>query len=268
MAIRFGHVNKALTIIEMLLAAILIAMLAKFTWGFLKPSSVAMPAQNIAASMDTNTPAQTIDSSILTRFDPFHRSQKSTVKKPAATSAPETTLDLKVFGMRADLAGDSSSAIIQTPDKKQAIYFLDDEIIPGVFLKSVDIDFVILDRNGTMERLSRQGRTKNDTGKSSAAMVSGLSFKAASMFNDVHLYPYREGRTMIGYKVTPRRGGGTTLEEYGFKRDDIVTAINGEDLTQPRINMPNLIKTIKLSRFASIQIIRDDVPMTLEVTLQ
>jgi len=170
--------------------------------------------------------------------------------------------------MRAQIGGDTdtSSAIIQTPDNKQATYFIGDEIIPDVTLKSVDIDYVILDRNGVSERLSRQGRKEGDTGAGSIVAPSTLSYKAADMLNDLRFYPHREGREMVGYKLRSRRGG--SLEKYGFKRDDIITAINGEDLAQKQVNLPNLWKNLKQARFASIQIIRDDLPMTVEVNLR
>ena len=58
------------------------------------------------------------------------------------------------------------------------------------------------------------------------------------------------------------------LEKYGFERGDIITSINGEDLTQQQVNLPMLWKNLKQARYANIQIIRNDVPMTIEVNLQ
>ena len=255
--------EQGLRAAEIALAAALVLMLAWIGFVFLRPNQQVIPATNPNISAPTSQSA--IDTSILTSFDPFHR-ERAAVFAPVLESAPETTLNLKVFGMRADLKGDTSSAIIQTPDQKQATYFLGDEIIQGVTLKSVDIDFVILDRNGTLERLSRQGRSEEDKAAGTTLALSALDFKAADMINDLRFFPHREGRTVIGYKVQPRRGG--SLSKFGFKRNDIITSINGEDLTQNRVNLPNLFKNLKLARYASIQIIRDDVPMTIEVNLQ
>jgi general secretion pathway protein C len=258
--------DRLILLAELVLAGLLVFLLFKISFIFIKPSGsqVIAPAN---PDIDGPVSISAVDNSILSQFDPFHR-ERTGPAIIATEIAPETTLDLKVYGMRADLKGDSSSAIIETPDNKQATYFVGDEIISGVTLKSVDIDFVILDRNGTSERLSRQGRTEDEKAAGSTVALSALSFEAASMIKDVRFYPHREGRKVIGYRVLPQRGADSTLEKYGFERGDVITSINGEDLTQQQVNLPNLWKNLRQSRYANIQIIRNDVPMTIEVNLQ
>ena len=168
--------------------------------------------------------------------------------------------------MRADIGGESSSAIIQKPDDKQSSYFIGDEIIPGVILERVDIDFVILDRNGIKERLSRQGKAESDNNLKQAIEMAARAFKAQDMINDLRFYPHREGREVLGYRMRSRRG--QSLDKYGFKQNDLITAINGESLAQRQVNLPMIWKNLKQARYASIQIIRDDMPMTIEVNLQ
>jgi len=261
---------KPVLVLELALLAILLWVLALTILPALASKRVVIPASGQNISNPDVADIKTIDSSILRTFDPFHRDIPVSTNTPIAISAPETTLDLKVFGMRADIGGDSSSAIIQTPDNKQASYFLGDEIIPGVTLKQVEIDYVILDRNGVLERLSRQGKTEDEQSavqKTALAVAAKtLSFKAADLINDVRFYPHREGRNVVGYRIRARRGGA--LEKYGLQSRDMITAINGESLTQNQVNLPALMKNLKQARYASIQIIRDDVPMTIEVNLQ
>ena len=265
MAISLGR-EQGLRVVEIALTLALVLLLVKIAMVFMPAGQKAIPATPIAISAPTGEATGVLDTSILASFDPFHRESTAVVAGPVQESAPETTLNLRVFGMRADLLGDTSSAIIQTPDQKQATYFIGDEIIEGVTLKSVDIDYVILDRNGVFERLSRQGRTEEETSAGLTLTPSTMTFKASSMINDLRFFPHREGRRVIGYKVMARRGGA--LDEYGFKRNDIITSINGEDLTQTRVNLPRMFKNLRLARYASIQIIRDDIPMTIEVNLQ
>jgi len=38
----------------------------------------------------------------------------------------------------------SGSAILRTPDNKEATYSLEDEILPGVTLQAVNKDFIVL----------------------------------------------------------------------------------------------------------------------------
>ena len=257
--------ERMIRFMEMALVLALVLMLGRNVWPFVNGSHTAL-APKLAVSEDVSSAGSAkIDTSVLRRFDLFYRKDVAT-KKTVAETAPETTLDLKIFGMRADLNGDSSSAIIQTPDQKQAAYFIGDEIIPGVTLSSVEIDYVIIDRNGVTERLSRQ-TDDSEAGSILSSIESGpLAFKAADMLNDLRFFPHREGKEVLGYKIRGRRA--SMIEKYGFQRNDIITAINGEDLTQNIVNLPNLWKNLKKARYASIQIIRDDTPMTIEVNLQ
>ncbi|PHS36745.1 MAG: hypothetical protein COA91_11905 [Robiginitomaculum sp.] len=265
---KFSTANlKPVLVLELVLLAVLLVVLAKAVLPTLAAKRLVIPASGQNLANPGMTRVKPIDSSVLHTFDPFYRDNPVS-NTPITLSAPETTLDLKVFGMRADLGGDTSSAIIQTPDNKQDSYFLGDEIIPGVTLKQVEIDYVILDRSGVLERLSRQGKTADEQSAAMAMTFAAktLNFKAADLINDVRFYPHREGRQVMGYRVRARRGGA--LEKYGFQPRDMITAINGESLTQNQVNLPALMKNLKQARYASIQIIRDDMPMTIEVNLQ
>ncbi len=266
---RFGMAKlKPVLVLELALLAVLLVVLAKAVLPGLAAKRLVIPASGPNLTNSGMTRVKAIDSSVLRSFDPFYRDAPVSSNTPITLLAPETTLDLKVFGMRADIGGDTSSAIIQTPDNKQASYAIGDEIIPGVTLKQVEIDYVILDRNGVIERLSRQGKTADEqsTALVMAFAAKTLNFKAADLINDVRFYPHREGRQVLGYRVRARRGG--TLEKYGFQPRDMITAINGESLAQNQVNLPALMKNLKQARYASIQIIRDDMPMTIEVNLQ
>ena len=252
---------------EALCAALLVFLILKIGLMFVQPGGGQVIAPTTTAQIPELTAPAQVDRSIVSKFDPFHRDSPQ-ILIVQTNSAPETTLDLKVFGMRADLDGNSSSAIIQTPDGKQSTYFIGNTIVPGVTLKSVDIDFVILDRNGTTERLSRQGRTEEDKANGSTIALETLSYSAAQMLKDVRIYPFRENKQILGYQVRPQRSGNAKLEQYGFEAGDIITSINGESLAQQQVNLPAIYKNLKLARFANIQIIRDDVPMTIEVNLR
>ncbi len=258
---------RSILVLELVLAAVFVAVLAKSVLPLLSAEREVVPPSGGEMRFAPAVMTAKLDTSILSTFDPFHREAKPIeVSAQFEESAPETKLDLQVYGMRADIGGETSSAIIQTPDDEQATYFIGDEIIPGVILERVDIDFVILDRNGVKERLSRQGKAETDKAISRAIEMAALAFKAQDMINDLRFYPHREGRNVIGYRMRSRRG--KSLDTYGFKQNDIVTAINGESLSQSRVNLPMLWKNLKQARYASIQIIRDDMPMTIEVNLQ
>ncbi|NNC38109.1 MAG: hypothetical protein EX271_10715 [Acidimicrobiales bacterium] len=260
-------VKQLILLAEIICAAVLVFLLFKLIQVFVQPGSGQVIAPTTINVVPVAGAQAKVDRSIVSQFDPFHRDSPE-ILIVQTDSAPETTLDLKVFGMRADVDGKSSSAVIETPDGKQRPYIVGETIIPGVTLDKVDIDFVILNRNGKAERLSRQGRTEEDLSKGSTIALETLSYSAAQMLKDVRIYPYRENKTVLGYQVRPQRSAKDKLDRYGFEAGDIITAINGESLAQQQVNLPALYKNLKLARYANIQIIRDDVPMTIEVNLK
>lgn len=79
-------------------------------------------------------------------FDPFFRLNASN------TSAVVTSLPLKLFGVRVDEAMGGGSAIIEA-EGVQSSFAVGEEILPGVKLKQVMFDSVMIDRGGASEQL-------------------------------------------------------------------------------------------------------------------
>lgn len=259
-------------------------------WGLITAISVALAIGGIrifdvlngepAIAMEnisTAKPAPALqDLSILSAFDPFHRSDASAPSAPVPTEpteldAPETKLDLKVFGMRASSNESGSSATIKTPDGKQATYFVDDEIIPGVTLRTVEIDYVILARNGKSERLSMAGRSKEEKAARANNVSNGnpsvLQYSANSLLRKINFRPYYELGQVKGWRLS-KRNRSAKYETYGFREGDIVTMINGTSLNSRQVNRQKIFKDLRRARFATFQILRDEVPMSIEVNLQ
>jgi len=263
---------KPIATLEVALALLLIVLLGNYAYFITNPRNIVIQPSIIGANVSQNDiVTQNIQKDlfdILEQFDPFHRETTITTIEIPDNIIPETKLNLKVFGMRADLSGESSSAIIGTSDNKQAAYFIGEEIVSGVILERVEVDYVILNRNGEKERLSRDDREKDNKQNGITVVVSqsALSFKAYDMINALSFHPYRRDASLIGYRVRARRG--QSLEDFGFKHDDIVTSINGQSLVGGGVNLPLLWKDFMSTRYATIQIIRDDAPLSIEVNLQ
>lgn len=79
-------------------------------------------------------------------FDPFFRFGQS------AGPAVVTSLPLKLFGVRVDEAMGGGSAIIEA-EGVQSSFGVGEEIMPGVRLKQVNFDSVVIDRGGASEQL-------------------------------------------------------------------------------------------------------------------
>jgi general secretion pathway protein C len=92
-------------------------------------------------------PPQLQPATLLATFDPFFSAAASA---PAAIAAT----DLMLHGLRQDRRTGGGSAIISQSDGAQRSFGIGEEIAPGIALKQVGSDHVIIARHGLDERLA------------------------------------------------------------------------------------------------------------------
>jgi len=222
-----------------------------------------------------------------TRFDAFHRTQPTEVM-PATIGddAPETTLNLILKGHR---AGPNGSATIQTPDRTQAPYYIGDEIMPGVTLEAVYQGYVIIRRSTGLERLSNKreqlfGRTEETEatvtetgggngqellatrraqGSGSGQTPNYAAVSGGDLLQNIALDRVMEGQAVKGYRVSSR--GGMSLSDFGLEPSDIITHINGEDMTQGRPDLSALMEEMSRRNSATLSVLRDGAPVTVRI---
>ncbi|MBI1407009.1 MAG: type II secretion pathway protein C [Caulobacter sp.] len=123
-------------LVEVLLVLALSAQAARLIWAIATPALPPPPAA-VLQNQD--------DLTILTRFNPFLGAEGPT----GATSGD----GLRLYGVRAAGAG-AGSAIIGTADGRQASYLVGETVAPGVVLKAVESDHVVLVRGGVPSSLT------------------------------------------------------------------------------------------------------------------
>ena len=94
-------------------------------------------------------------------------------------NASDEGLGLVVIGT---FAGESGSAILKVLDDKQATYRLGDEVLSGVYLKTVDKNFIILDVWGEAKRLPLNNQRKTQV-SSKANVGYTLQYKGINYTN-------------------------------------------------------------------------------------
>lgn len=173
------------------------------------------------------------DPTLLTRFDPFFRITGS--GGPAAV----TSLALKLFGIRVDQAMGRGSAIVATPDGVQSSYAVGDEIVPGVKLKSVAFDHIVLTRGGVDEQLfldqSVAAPVVGPAGTAAPVATAGSPGAAApaaqitpqTLAEGISFTPRIEKGAAPGLVVAPK-GSGSLFAQTGLIQGDVVTQINGQ----------------------------------------
>lgn len=93
-------------------------------------------------------PPQVQPATLLASFDPFFTTAA------AGTAAPIAAADLTLHGFRQDRRTGGGSAIISQSDGAQRSFGIGEEIAPGIVLKQVGSNHVLIIRHGLDERLA------------------------------------------------------------------------------------------------------------------
>lgn len=243
---------------------------------FTNPESVwEQPAlAPISAQNRPSQNAQNFDFSA----DPFNRNVEVApeIIAEVGEDAPETTLNLTLTGRT---AGPNGTAILRTPDNKESNYRLGDEVVTGVTLEAVNKDFIVLNVDGQIQRLTfERGQEtglsviKTEAGdeapkttvsvkapvKSSTLPDQGLEVSAdvTALFQNISLRRVMKDGRLKGYSVKANRPG-VDLTPFGFSKGDIVTAIGSTDITRGRPDFLALFEQAAQSGSTEVTVLRN-----------
>ena len=161
-----------------------------------------------------------------TRFDPFFR-----LSAPAQ-EAVVTSLALKLFGVRMDMATGRGSAIIEASDGVQSSYAVGEEIEPGVTLKTVSFDNVTIDRGGVAEQIFLDQSVAAPIAQAggSEAFPAGEASGSSLLANSIEIAPRAENGKITGMMLNPK-GDGALFKAAGLEPGDVLTAVNGKPVS-------------------------------------
>jgi len=231
--------------IEAAFVLVLVVQLARLIWALVSPIGVFGDWRAREPVMLASSARQTLFSA----FDPFYRS--------AAASTGDvqqvTSLPLQLFGIRINEGSGQGSAIIADETGVQSAYAVGDEIAPGVVLKAVTYDHVVISRGGATENLfidqsgdaaptgapggpplpSAPGQMPSP-GLGGAVPMPGSAatgpLSALAIGTDVGFAPRTENGRVTGVTVSAV-GGSDTLGKAGFRPGDIVVQVNGRPIS-------------------------------------
>jgi general secretion pathway protein C len=236
------------TAATVLLVLLIAHALAQLTWIVLTPAPTPSAVSANQASAPPPPPAPDHGR----RIAAVHLFGEPPAAAPAQDpiAAPETKLNLTLRGVFA--TGDADGvAIIARGSGKSELFTVGDAIPGGATLKDVLADRVILERNKQLEtlRMPEQSERLIDfeeppAGRGAvtptAATAASLSqFRTEAMRNPrklgevVRIEPAQENGQLVGYRLTPR-GNPELFNALGLQAGDIVTQVNGVDLTDQR----------------------------------
>lgn len=197
-------------------------------------------------------------------FDPFYRTDVA-----AATTQNVTSLNLVLFGVRANESSGGGSAIIAGEDGIQNSFAVGEEVAPGVTLDAVAFDHVILSRGGVKESLYLDQSVPAETvspseavpqASSAASATGGLN--AQTLQKAIGFAPRNEGGRVTGL-VLKALDDGTMLRLAGFQAGDVVVAVNG----RPVSSVTDVIAQFRPGARISVEVERggSKVPIALNL---
>lgn len=218
-----------LSLTELLLLTLLAVQCARLFWAVVTPIG-PLGDWRPAAGPDLARARAVLSSG----FDPFFRLGQA--QGPAVV----TSLQLKLFGVRVDEATGRGSAIIAGPDNVQTSYAVGEAIQPGVTLKAVGFDNVVIGRGGAEETLYLdQSIAAPNVAPPPAAANTGLlsapagvtsapdTITLAEVQGNLNLAPRQSGGRVTG--LTPR-GDAAFLARLGLRPGDVIVQVGGRPI--------------------------------------
>jgi len=252
---------------EAALVIVLAVQAARLVWILAAPAGPVGSAAPAAAA-----PRGGADLAILERFDPFFRLAAAA---PAAPAAAGDEAGLRLFGVRTDGAG-GGSAIIRASDGREASFLVGEEVEPGLVLREVAADHVILARGGARQRLGFP-QIASSFATPAAAPGPVLPVQAAAadapgavpaqqLLAAAAMSPRMKDGRPDGYRVTPRGGAGAgVLAQAGLQSGDVILAIDGEAFSAERLE--ELPGQLAKSEWVDLRIERGGQTLTTRVRI-
>ena len=191
---------------------------------------------------------------------------------------------MRLYGVRADGTG-GGSAIIGLADGRQVSVGVGEEIEPGLILRSVASDHVVMARGESLSRLmftdlpvgaaapppppsepqvvTPQGAAPAEAGQAAAATPSGPSIDPARLMAQAGLRPRIQGLGINGFTVSGT-GDGSALAAAGLRSGDVILAVNGQALDSPA-RIAGLRGQLSNSTSAEIRFERNGVEQTTTI---
>ena len=220
--------------IEAALLVLLMIQIARLLWALVTPVGLFgewRAREPVIVSADARQ-------ALFAGFDPFFRTGAAI---GAAGAQQVTTLPLKLYGTSVNEASGQGTAIIANESDEQSSYAVGDEIAPGVVLKAVAFDHVVIQRGGASETLyidQSSGDIAGDDGAAPANAPASPGLAAPpphglepdGLISALNLAPRTEGGKVTGI-VVGAQGDNEAAALAGFRAGDIIVQVNGRPVT-------------------------------------
>ena len=251
----FKKINDVIALFSTLALVIFTAsIISKVIWQVLEKDN-SFPASK---TLDINT----TETSVNPRLPSDLFGSLASTEPAKYSKIEKTRLNLVLVGILAKQ--ENPSVIIKQQGDKENIYQINDFITPTTILKEVFSDYVVLERNGNLEKLEiiRKGLEESNTNNAPSYEISNsnksklsqylkdLNNKPENLFNVLSVEPNYSNGELRGFIISP----GTEkalFEGLGFQKNDIILNINNNELTNlsQAFKLKNVLVEQKLFNF-------------------
>ncbi len=270
-----SHVASTLNRLPLLSELALVIPLAWMVAGWLLPQ----PDTQISNTIKSLEKAATLLPDLNTMLAVKLFGQPPQQAKPVAAVALQPKplikrpLTLKLLGTV--VAGESSAAIIAIKaGAKQQAYFIGDSIQAGVTLQSVEANAIVVNRGGTLERISleegdklasspiaatvsttpNQQPARNMNKTMSRAHLQKQLSNFPALLTQARAMPHFVNGKIAGFNVT-NIAPGSLYQQAGLQNGDIIVSVNGEKITGAQQAM-GIYTKLKSSSSLDLELIR------------
>ncbi|MEX0300377.1 MAG: type II secretion system protein N [Kordiimonas sp.] len=219
------------TLLELGLVTLLAYQLVVLFYKFVEEDTQITPQLEHTVVTDAEVVG---DHSLLTSFDPFFRQISATPIAPGGEIAPESNLQIELFGLRA-MGNGQGTAIVKMQDGDQKLVHVGDDVANGVKLSGVYADRLEINRSGIRETVflrpqsARRSATGSGTMPVTADMRPVTNIAVADMLSNLKLSPVRRARRIVGFRLPANIP--SALQLAGIEAEDILLTVNGLPLT-------------------------------------
>jgi len=254
----------------------LIVMIAWVVSGWLLPTDMLKPFGTSQKTVATATTLPNITELLAVPLFGKVRSQiqpsKPVVQKPM-TVLP-SRLNIKLLGTV--VAGKNSAAIIAVANKhEQRVFIIGDRIQPGVILREVQAQAIVVEHGGKLERISLEQGAKPITMAMPGTGISTRPGQARIQTTNTPMNRARLQQQLNNFpallsqaRVIPRMvdgkpGGfiisdiapGSLYQQAGLQNGDIILSVNGEKITGAKQAM-HMYETLKKAASIDLELMR------------
>ncbi len=267
-------------VLPSLVELVLVLMLAWLLAGLWSPAGEHGKAAMVSPHADGEVSSMPALAALLKTPIFGHAAVTAVKKRVAVKAVVASTLHISLLGTIA--GGSHAAAVVRVQGSaKQRLVRLGASLMPGVTLKRVEADSIVVQRGDRLERIAmekgHQGRVGLAPVVSSSSQGGAVRhFSRTSLNQQLHNLPALLGQARaFPYKVNGQSQGfkiqeivpGSLYAKAGLKNGDVIQRVNGKPVTTMQQGMA-LYQALQHARAIDLQIVRGGQPRSLHYVIQ